>query len=594
MRAAKRIAVTTALMLAAASSFPSLLRADDVLEKVPDNALFAVKVANLRQTSNKVAQFAQDFGIVGFVPQLGDPLGALKQRTGITKGLNEAGEIAIAMISPKSSNLPEDKSLVMLVPVTHYNDFVGNFADAQTTAGVSEATFPGDNEPTFIADWGNYAALSPVKELLAKPTGTIKPAGLTKAESAKHDFVIYANFAQITPDTKAQIDKAFEQGIAHIDAPESKIEEKYRPLAKVLIGQLNKAANTYMAETEAATVGISIVDAGINTTVVNQFKADTYLAKAAASVKNTDAPLLTGLPALPFLVYGGLAAQPEVTTQLIDDIGAPLFAELSKVPGQADTVKLINDYRTILKSVNGATFAMPVPAALGDEGIIQQVQIYRGGGAALKKSITDSTELLKIMMSATSGVEGIQTTLEAAPASKTIDGVSLDQLTLKMTGGEGPEAAQHQQMMGMMYGPDGIKYQYGIIGKDDLIFSTGDASDETLSAFIKASNEAKDNFSGVDHIKATLDQLPKSRVMMYMIALDEVFNLGIAAANQFGMPIQVQLPPARPPLGITVGAEGSTLRIDSHIPSTTLQSLMAAGMQIFMQLQQNNGGGGNL
>ena len=588
MRAAKRIAVSTALILAAATSFTRA----NVLEQVPDSALFAVKVANLQQTSKKLAQLAKDFGVAGFIPQAADPLGALKQQAGVTKGLNETGEFAIAMISPKSSNLKEDKSVLMLVPVSNFADFIGNFADAKTEAGISEVTFPGDGEATFIADWGTYAVLSPSKELVAKPPGTLKPTGLTKDESTKHDFIVYANFARITPDTKEQIEAGFEKALAKIDEADSKVEAKYRPLTKVALTQLMGAARTYLAETEASTIGITIADAGINTTIVNQFKPDSYLGKTAASVKNTDVTLLTGLPAMKLLAYGGAAYDPAITSKIIDDIGAPIFTELGKVEGQADTVKLINNYREALKANTGVIFAMPAPANIGQEGIIQQVQIYRGGGAAMKKSINDGTELFKAFATTMGGIDGgVKTELETKPNAKTIEGVSLDQIKIKMTGGEGPEAAQMQQMMSMMYGPGGLSYDFGVIGKDDLILSAGGATDATLGAFIKANAEAKDNFSTADHIKATADQLPKKRVLEYFIALDEIVNTGVAAAGQFGMPIQVQLPPELPPIGVTVGAEGNTIRIDSHIPSTTIQSIIAAGMQVFMQMQGGGPGG---
>ena len=59
-------------------------------------------------------------------------------------------------------------------------------------------------------------------------------------------------------------------------------------------------------------------------------------------------------------------------------------------------------------------------------------------------------------------------------------------------------------------------------------------------------------------------------------------------AQGFGMPVKMQLPQNLPPLGFSAASEGTAVRFDMHVPTTTVQSIVAAGMQAYMQMQ---GGG---
>jgi len=69
-------------------------------------------------------------------------------------------------------------------------------------------------------------------------------------------------------------------------------------------------------------------------------------------------------------------------------------------------------------------------------------------------------------------------------------------------------------------------------------------------------------------------------------------NTGVTYANQFGFPVKLQMPPNLPPIGVSAGTEGTAFRVDSHVPSQLVQSLVMAGMQAFMQMQQGQQPGG--
>ena len=170
-----------AVAAAVAALVPGVARAD-VLEQVPADALVAFKVANLGTANKKIGQLAMDFGIAGFVPQAANPLNALKGRLGIQQGLKEDGDFGVAVISTKVSGMPSDQSYVLLIPVTNFNDFIGNFEVGNTEGDITEVKIQGGGRtgPKFATQWGNYAVLSPLKELLAKPANTLKLSALPK------------------------------------------------------------------------------------------------------------------------------------------------------------------------------------------------------------------------------------------------------------------------------------------------------------------------------------------------------------------------------------------------------------------------------
>ena len=84
----------------------------------------------------------------------------------------------------------------------------------------------------------------------------------------------------------------------------------------------------------------------------------------------------------------------------------------------------------------------------------------------------------------------------------------------------------------------------------------------------------------------TSDLLPKQRIAVGYLALDNLANAVVAAMKQQGMPLQFKLPPNLPPIGVALSSDGSAGRVDTVIPTKLVESITAAVMQAMMQ---NNG-----
>ncbi|MGA2442836.1 MAG: hypothetical protein ABSH08_17925, partial [Tepidisphaeraceae bacterium] len=189
-----------------------------VMNQVPSNALALLKVSNLQATSKKVADLATSLGLVQMSPEMSDPLGSLLKHVGAPDGVNGAGDLVIAYIDPAAFNAPGDKSMLLLIPVSDYQKFVGNFADAKPDGDLTQVHFKGDMDVTYLAHWGDYAAASPVRDIVAKPpTDIIQVDGLAAKELDAKDIVILGNLKALRPKMLQAIDKARQAAPPEID-----------------------------------------------------------------------------------------------------------------------------------------------------------------------------------------------------------------------------------------------------------------------------------------------------------------------------------------------------------------------------------------
>jgi hypothetical protein len=174
------------------------------------------------------------------------------------------------------------------------------------------------------------------------------------------------------------------------------------------------------------------------------------------------------------------------------------------------------------------------------------------------------------------------------PNAKTVNGVSFDQIRMAFNaGGNTPEQMQINQMMNIMYGPGGFSMYTGVVDPKTLLFASG-VNDDFLGKALDAVKSNADPMGESDPVKLVDAELPKNRSVVAYIPLDVIVSTAVGYAQQFGMPLPVQLPPNLPPIGISAGTDGSALRIDGHVPTQLVQSLIQAGMQFYLQ----HGGGG--
>ena len=129
---------------------------DDVLKLVPDMALGFAIVNRPEAADAKLQALGQQMKlpIPSALAKLGGPGGI--GPGGIQEGLDKKRPIAVLVLPPKEG-MPIP-TVILLVPVTDYAKFVGQFKPGETEAGVSKIALFGS--PALTRSIGSYAALT--------------------------------------------------------------------------------------------------------------------------------------------------------------------------------------------------------------------------------------------------------------------------------------------------------------------------------------------------------------------------------------------------------------------------------------------------
>jgi hypothetical protein len=565
-----------------------------VLKQVPASALAILKVSNLDATNKKVADMATALGIAQMDPQLADPLGAFLKSIGVTDGVNRDGDLAAAYIDPAAANTPEDKSILLLIPVSDYQKFIGNFPDATTNGDVTQAHFKNSTDPAFIVHWGDYAAASPVQAIVATPpTAIISVAGLAAKELDGKDFVIYGNLKGLRPKMLAEINQARQMAPQQIDqqiGQNGKIGNvdvsKMGPLAKVVADQILDLAQKFAEGSNAATISLNLSPDGIATTWMCEFDADSECGKNIALMKNTDDSLLEGLAQGKYLMYGGSSKLN--VGQALSNYLAPIEAAVTNLgPDYAPVNAWLDAVQKLVNSSNGSTIGMPVPTQPPGQGALLQMVVVGRGDA---KALLDATHAMSDAQSAMMKTLGLQlpnaTALQTyTVGAKTVDGVSFDEIQTNMNmPANSPGAMQMTQIMTMIYGPQGQAVYLGVANDQTLLEVMG-LDDPAISAAITAAKANDDPLAKNNPLQSVVAQLPAQRFMVFYLPLDLWASTGFGYAKQFGMDMGVNIPENLPPIGTTFSTDGSAVRADTYVPMQLMQALTAAGIQVYDKTQ---------
>lgn len=567
----------------------------NVMDNVPGDALVVFKVKNLDAVSKKVAKAAKDLGLDQMTPELADPLGSLEEQAHLGKGVNRAGDLAIAMSDPDKFGGNSDKAVLVVVPVSDYKAFLGNLTDTKDAgAGVTSGK-SAEGEKVFVAHWGNYAALSQEKSLVEKkPTG-MKLPGPTAKEVDSKDFIIFANIPAIKAKAIPQMQKGRDEVLksmeADVGAAGGDAAKKFTPVLKAIVNQYFNGIQQFLEDAQGATLGMTLSDAGLSTTVLADFAPGSYFGKIANQVKNTNEGLISGLPDRKYFAYGGASCDPKLAQQVLGDILDPIVKELAQIPEAKSISTIVDAAKKAAGATHSASFGYVVPnGALGQDSIVQTVAVLRGDAATIHaaqlQELQSINELMKMVPKTPQG----SAAFEVTPGGKTIAGVKLDAFEWKMKfDPNDAQAAQVQQMLAMIYGPNG---QSGVLGVIDpkTVMMVGGGSEQLITDAIGAAKANTDLTAKEKGVQAVAAQLPKSRSLAFYIELDNILTTGIRYAKGFGLPVNVKLPADLPPIGITGGGEGDAMRLDSFIPMDLVKGLVAAGMDA--QKQMKNGGGG--
>ena len=588
---AVRVAALMALGVAAAAP---AARAQ-ALKQVPPDALVVVKINHLDETNTKVAALLQTLGAVDLKPEAKDPLKLFEDATGIPAAAVDAKrDAALYMPNAPGPMDGEAPPVVLLLPVSDYQAFVGGLTGAKTEGEVTTGKFKGDDNDTFVAHWGDYAAVSPRKEFVTAPHAGLEATGAAARELDQKDVCAFVNFPALKQLLLPKLGEARTKAATEMDRHMESADAAKKDLAHAALGQAFNVVDRFLQDAEPTTFGLSLGKAGITSTMVVAFKHDSYLGDMFGGMKTTGEPLLAGLPDEKYLFFGGSVQDPKMVTKLIDDVLGPVTAKLGAL-GENGTkaLAMVDLYKSALASSDGGSAGMVVPtAALGQGSLIRYVAVLRADAQKLKDAQEQMSEMQGGLM-AGFGIQGADLMKTTVTKNvKTVDGCSFDQIKSEVDpNANNGQAAQASEMMKYMYGPDGVSVLLGAVNDHTLVSVVG-SDDQLLGGVVAAAKGNKDVLTA--QVKAVDAELPKTRAVVAYFDLAQFFTTGLSYAHAVGMNVGVQLPPNLPPVGLSLGTDpdAAALREDVFVPTSLLQSLVQAGFQLYLQVPHGGGGGG--
>ncbi len=598
-------AVVAALILGLIS--PIATAATPVLDEIPSDALVVLKVNHLQDTSTKLAALMQALGVTDFAPAMADPLTAAENQSGITEGVDKTGDFAVAWLNIPYAPMDgganaaqaDKPPVVMFLPVSDYKAFLGNTTVASTDGDISTVHFKNQdaNAPeTYVVNWGDYAVMSPFKDALAKKPDGMKLTGAAATALAEKDAAIYINMpsvkAKLLPMLADNREKILDQAAKTLSGGD---DTKAAPI-RAIVNQALDVVQGLVQDAQSVTVGTVIAKTGVNSTTTVEFAPDSHWGKIMAQVPNTDKPLLGGLPSEKYLFFGGGIQDPKLVAQVFDDVLGPMAKPLADLGDEGKIIQTtIDSYKEMFSTIESSVFGMIAPSGpIGQTGLFQFVTVYKADAPKLLAAQINQFKSQQDMMKALGmqGADMVKTSV--TENSKTVDGVQFDLLSTQFNmQANTPQAMQVNQMMGIMYGPNGFNMYSGVVDPTTLLVVAG-GPDQLMTDAVAAAKSGADVLSDAAALKAVDAELPKSRTSEFYIPLDVIVSTGVGYARQFGFPMPVQIPPNLAPIGVTFGTDASAVRIDSHVPTELVQSLIQAGMAVYLQMHngQNGGGGG--
>jgi hypothetical protein len=255
---------------------------------VPQGALAFGVIRNVGELDKKIAAIAQELQIP--VPS---PLMAIRAQAGIQEGLDEKGALVFAIFPPTERQDPVFPGLplpVLLVPVTDYAKFVGQFNPDDAKSDVVETRIGA------IMKHGNYAAITAphekdrLKEVLAAKGGVQGlPAALT-TWAGDHD----AYFVALPEGIKRAIGP-IRQGLQQAKGAFPADNEQFKSVAAIF-DVYDKMLSTIASEVTHFGAGLRIDEGTVYLNSHSVFVPNGSLAQAAEEAKRPDQSGLAMLP----------------------------------------------------------------------------------------------------------------------------------------------------------------------------------------------------------------------------------------------------------------------------------------------------------
>jgi hypothetical protein len=591
-----------------------------VLSEIPDDVSVAIVLPNVKATSTRISNLGTRLNL----PVPPDPAGFVLRNLQIQKGFDAAGSAAIVILkTPEKKedpaggdqlDPPETPPLVLLLPTTDAKAILEPFQPGEPDkTGISEVTLPNSPLQTgYAVTVGKHVALAQDKDVLTR--FLVKKQGLNKVVAGevmqafeKSDIVLYTNVPTVSKAAITAIEQQQEEMVGMLELTDAGGggNETSAALRRASVLQLFNATKQFFRDANTGVVTIRISDAGVNLGMIGQFKEESKIGKLLLAQKGVIPPTLSGLPTGSVGAAGAMAWEGKSVAALFREAMTETLADpvVSKDPRIAELrrgVELYGESIEMIKSMK-FVFLTPNPADVEKKGWINGAVVIEttDGPAYLKKMV----ELAKNPISTETSDPDLISKMTVTPDAATHDGVKLTKfvqtISLREETADKPVsdmAKRSYESIKSLMGPDGSVVYAGVIDNKVVCVLSADAA--TIDGTIAASRKNSDALATDGKIKAVEPQLVANSVGRFYLSFDkwmpvietaimQMFGQGRGDAPAPAGEGAGAAPAVVNPLTISVGINGSTMMVETHMPVSAITDLMAWGTR----MQQKFGGG---
>lgn len=568
-----RCVLTVAVALAPLAA----LRAESVVDHLPDDAMGMVVVRNLSAFNAKVEKLTQIFQDVAPTP-IPAPLPLAKAATGLGDGLNEQGDAMLALLMGDAG--PAAPMPLLLAPVSDYAAFAES-VKGDASGDICRVTIAG--EEVLVAQRGSFAVFMNVENrdrlesfIAAEPKA---PAALAPLA----EWIATTDVAAVlTPSGRKAL---AELGQQSIDAQQERLSEEFGdPEMAEALKQMQQSLALVEgmlafigAEVDAAAMGLTIDDAS-NVKLAKRvlLSKEGTLAKFDA-VPAPNPPLLAGYPAGSFVMAAGGPFPPE-WSEALSKGGRQWMERFPELYGLDDLddeqwKKMEQVWSTSMKGLRSMSMVLET----GEE----DDPLYSNLYGVLK--IDDAKQYLKNYREAITMWNDILA--DADPAFNMqyeisdvqVDGHDGMLMVLDVAKTAGDEAAMMAPMMEAMFGEGGKMRMYMVAADDDTVVM-GIGAEENVAEAIKRALEPSNEFLEVPTVQTTaklLDpQAPWQGYLSPQGCVTWFTRMITKMMAQFGGggPTIPEYPET-PPVGFAMNIADGQLSGEMVVPVETLQGL---------------------
>jgi hypothetical protein len=491
-----RVVIATVLFLA-----PAIVRAADVVQEVPSDALGFIVVHNLGAVDAKIKTLSTNLRNNAF-----SPLEFLKSAAGVQEGLDPNGDFLLAVYKEGNSDDAQIQFGVWL-PVADYAAFAKSIG-ATSTGGVAAATVAGQD--LLIAHRGDWAVVMDpdqrqrIGQLVSAQPSPPPEIAAWKSWIASNDVTL-VTFAPGVHEFWSWLEERFENskpgqssddlfGARDTGVPRDKLIATNNPSPKGLAGILSEIHKWSSASPaiEQSIQQASMAGCGFRLDV-NGNEHGNVQAKVRVAFdvpfeheSNGDAELpfsmladdhfvIHGAGRLPKPIFIGLATA--YVQRLADDLKEEEHTALDE-----EAVKQLSDAVALAAGDVRSAALLTQP---GD----QPIPIYSNDFLAVRvtsasKFLSHAAEVMRLWNKANREAQGeMKLVLEAEEAKVANRSATLYALDMVALGGE-PVLPETRQMMEKLFGPGG-KLRLWFVPADDHTVLLARGTEEQVAAVLK-------------------------------------------------------------------------------------------------------------